>query len=218
MRLPAVLTLALVAGMLSSADDGAGQASPSGRGVRLGPGDAVRMELYPDRAMLAGGGLGSGVPRDFYVDESGHVLLPVAGAVRVEGRDFEEVRAEVERAFAAEFHDALVRLVPLLRISVLGEVRMPGLVPVDPTMTLSDVVAAAGGLTNLADESNIRLMRGGEVVSVSSAQDIVQRRDPLVSGDQIVVGRKSWASQNSPWLIGAAASVLASVLTALLVR
>jgi polysaccharide export outer membrane protein len=152
------------------------------------------------------------------VDETGQVLLPVAGLVHVGGRDFADVRGEVERAFATEYRDALVRLVPLLRISVLGEVRVPGLVPVDPTMSLSDVIAAAGGLTELADQGGIRHFRGGEVVSVSTVQDVVERADPLLSGDQIVVGRRSWISQNAPWLIGAGASVTAAVLTALLVR
>lgn len=195
-----------------------GAGSAQGPAVRLGPGDAIRLEVYPDRGALPTPALDGVEPRDYQVDENGTVLLPVAGLVRVGGRDFAEVRAEVEGAFAAEYRGALVRLVPLLRISVLGEVRVPGLVPVDPTMSLSDVLAAAGGLTELADQGGIRHIRRGEVVSISSARDVVQRTDPLVSGDQIVVGRRSWISQNAPWLIGAGASVTAAVLTALLVR
>jgi polysaccharide export outer membrane protein len=156
--------------------------------------------------------------RDYDVDSNGQVLLPVAGLVDVGGRDFAEVRTEVERAFAQEFSGALIRLIPLLRISVLGEVRTPGLLPVDPTMAVSDVLAAAGGLTDLASQGDIRLIRNGEAISVTSARDVVGLRASLLSGDQIVVGRRSWVSQNTPFLIGAGASVMAAVLTALLVR
>jgi protein involved in polysaccharide export with SLBB domain len=85
-------------------------------------------------------------------------------------------------------------------------------------MTLSDVLAAAGGLTDLANADDIRLVRRGETLTVTSSEDVVEVRVPLASGDRIVVGRRSWASRNEPFLIGALTSVLASVLTALLVR
>jgi hypothetical protein len=61
-------------------------------------------------------------------------------------------------------------------------------------------------------------VRRGETLTVTSSEDVVEVRVPLASGDRIVVGRRSWASRNEPFLIGALTSVLASVLTALLVR
>jgi protein involved in polysaccharide export with SLBB domain len=197
-------------------------------GLRLGPGDAVRLELFPERGALPPGRFETAArpmqllqtPErlEYEVDSSGQVLLPVAGVVQVSGRTFAEVRREVEQAFHAEFAGALVRLIPLLRIGVLGEVRTPGLLPVDPTMTLSDVLAAAGGLTDLANPDDIRLVRRGETLTVTSAEDMVEVRTPLASGDRVVVGRRSWASRNEPFLIGALTSLVASVLTALLVR
>lgn len=209
----------LVAGLLASTGPAAAQARPVMTGVRLGPGDAIRLEVFPERGVLPVEGIERSQQRlDYDVDSSGRVLLPVAGVVQVAGRDFEEVRAEVERAFATEFSGALIRLIPLLRISVLGEVRTPGLFPVDPTMSVSDVIAAAGGLTDLANQNDIRVIRGDRTASVSSSDNVVELREALLSGDRIVVGRRSWASQNTPWLIGAGASVLASVLTAILVR
>jgi protein involved in polysaccharide export with SLBB domain len=187
-------------------------------GLRLGPGDIVRLEVFPDRGTLPIERLQSNAPLEYDVDSSGRVLLPVAGLIQVSGRDFAEVLLEVERAFADEFASATVRVIPLIRIAVLGEVRAPGLLPVDPTMTLSDVVAGAGGLTEMADQGDIRIVRGSETIVVTSADDVVESSTPLLSGDRIVVGRRSWASQNTPWLLGAGASVLASLLTALLVR
>jgi hypothetical protein len=40
----------------------------------------------------------------------------------------------------------------------------------------------------------------------------------LRSGDQLVVGRRTWLSENLPIFIGAAASVAAAAVTSLIVR
>jgi polysaccharide export outer membrane protein len=199
--------------------------------VRLAPGDAVRLEVFeslsvgtrstdvpvPSSLRPAPETLG-GAPLEFPVDASGWVLLPVAGRVRVAGRPFEEVRVEVERAYAAEFTDAAIRLTPLIRVAVLGEVRTPGLLPVDPTMTFADVLAAAGGLTDLANRKDVRLVRSDGTLVLSDASEIVLVDVPLRSGDRIVVGHRSWLSANLPFVVGAGASVVASILTALIVR
>jgi protein involved in polysaccharide export with SLBB domain len=192
--------------------------------VRLQPGDAVRLEVFPSLTRsvpvsaepTAGTTVGQAL--DFAVDAEGRVLLPVVGMVQVVGRPFSEVRREVERAYAAEYTDAAVRLTPLLRIAVLGEVRQPGLLPVDPTMTFADVLAAAGGLTDVANRKDIRLVRADGTLVLSDAKDVVGVAVPLRSGDRIVVGHRSWLSANLPFVLGAGASVVASLLTALIVR
>jgi polysaccharide export outer membrane protein len=217
MRFARSVLLVLIA-LSARPGSAAAQQERSSVEVRLGPGDAIRLEVFPERGALPVEGFEGRERLDYDIDSSGRVLLPVAGVVQVEGRPFQDVRDEVERAFAREFRGALVRLIPLLRISVLGEVRTPGLLPVDPTMSVSHVLAAAGGLTDLANQGDIRLIRDGRTLSVSSAEQVVEVREALRSGDQIVVGRRSWTSQNTPWLIGAGASVLAAVLTALIVR
>jgi hypothetical protein len=47
------------------------------------------------------------------------------------------------------------------------------------------------------------------------ANDLAGR---LRSGDQIVVGRRSWIHENAPIVVGAVASVLAAATTGLIVR
>ena len=224
-RSTAVLVLFAVAGPARA------QTRSADEEVRLAAGDAVRLEVFeslslgtratdaptPNTLRPAREALG-GAPLEFQVDASGRVLLPVAGMVQVAGRPFGDVRHEVESAYAAEFTDAVVRVTPLIRVAVLGEVRTPGLLPVDPTMRLADVVAAAGGLTDLANRKDVRLVRSDGTLVRSDANDIVAIGVQLRSGDRIVVGRRSWLSANMPFVIGAGASVVASVLTALIVR
>ncbi|MEQ8329170.1 MAG: SLBB domain-containing protein [Longimicrobiales bacterium] len=185
--------------------------------VVLRPGDAVRLEFLPERAALPGPEA-PGAGRVYAVDDEGVVLLPVAGRVQVGGRPFSAVRAEVTSAFAREFVEGFVRLTPLLRVAVLGEVRTPGLVSADPTMALADVLAAAGGLTQSADRQGVRLVRTGSADVVVPADELASVGIALRSGDRVVVPRRSWVAENSGFLLGAGASVVAAVLTALIVR
>jgi protein involved in polysaccharide export with SLBB domain len=89
---------------------------------------------------------------------------------------------------------------------------------VDPTQTVGDLLATAGGLGPDANRKKIALLRDGHVVIArvdpsSSIPDIA-----LQSGDQIVVARRSWVGENTPVFIGALASVAVAAVTTLIVR
>ena len=178
------------------------------RSVRLRPGDAVFLEVR-DEPTLVGA---------YRLDDAGRVLLPLVGLIQAGGRDFDDVRKEVETAYAGELHDRDLRLTPLMRVSVLGEVRSPGLYDIDPTMTLGDLVAKAGGFGSEANRDRIDLVRGGAVVARVSQAGLAAFAQPLVSGDQIVLGRQSWAQRNSGALIGSAGSLVVAVVTGLILR
>jgi polysaccharide export outer membrane protein len=202
----------------AAASAAAGQASFSQEAMHLGPGDLVRVEAFLARSASDSVGIGAAGAGEYMVDVQGFALLPLVGMLQVAGRPFQQVRIAIEEAYAREFVDARVRVTPLVRIALLGEVRLPGLLPVDPTMTLADVVAAAGGLNPTADRRDIRLVRGDETVVVAAERELAALTVPLRSGDRIVVGRRSWLSENLPFVLGAGASVVAAVLTAVIVR
>jgi polysaccharide export outer membrane protein len=176
--------------------------------LRLRPGDGVRLAVR-DEPTLSG---------DFPVVEPGRVLLPEIGLVDVSGRPFSAVQAEVRAGFGRILVDREVVLVPLVRVAVLGEVRQPGLFPVDPSQTIADVLASAGGVTDAGSTGGVDLVRGGRTTRVRIAPGGAGLAERLQSGDQIVVGRRSWLHENVPIVIGAAASVLAAATTGLIVR
>lgn len=155
---------------------------------------------------------------EYRVDEGGRVLLPLVGLIDVAGREFDAVRRDVEAAYGHELHDREIRLTPLMRVAVLGEARQPGLYQIDPTMTLSDVVARAGGFGPEASRNRIELVRDGAVVAVIGESSLHGFAQPLVSGDQVVVGRQSWAQRNSGALIGSTASLFVALVTGLILR
>jgi len=109
-----------------------------GDSLRLGPGDRIRVEVAGD-SVLSG---------DFDVDSEGTVLVPLIGLTAAVNLPFGEVARDIVDGFNRELVDPLVRVIPLLRVSVLGEVRIPGLYWVDPTMTLAEVLAGSGGPTD----------------------------------------------------------------------
>ena len=204
--LPAGLALALVLAVPAVLT--AQEPLPGADSLRLRPGDALRLEVgnEPD---LNG---------DFSLDASGAVLLPVVGLVRVEGLSAQALGQAIQAAFSRQIVDAAVRVTPLLRISVLGEVRRPGLFPVDPTMTLRDLIATAGGLAETADARDVRLLRGGATVTYSLADGGGVWTVPLRSGDRVEVGRRGWVADNLPLLVGATSSVTVALITALILR
>jgi protein involved in polysaccharide export with SLBB domain len=91
-------------------------------------------------------------------------------------------------------------------------------VPADPTYTLADVLAAAGGLTPDGDAGRITLLRDGESTRFSLNDGSVLLARRMMSGDQVVVARRSWIARNMNVLVGAAASALAAAVTSLILR
>jgi polysaccharide export outer membrane protein len=202
----AVLPITASAQMTAAAGGAAEASAAPAAAYRLRAGDAVRL-LVRDEPELGG---------EYAVLEDGTVPLPLIGLVQVGGMAFGEVVERVRAAYAAELVDAMVVLQPLIRVRVLGEVRVPGLYLVDATFGLRDVLAQAGGAGPSAAPDRVVLMRGGAAVTYelesAAAQHVLQ------PGDEIVVPRRGWVRENMPILVGAGTSVLAAALTALLVR
>lgn len=204
------LLLPIAAALLLGAGAGsvAAQALDSPDELRLRAGDLVRI-MIKDEPTLSG---------DFPVNDDGRILVSMAGLVEVAGRRFGDVRAELHVTYAEQLVDPVIVITPLVRIAVLGEVRRPGVFPVDPSHSLADVLATVGGLTPLGHEGRISLVRDGEVVATRLSPGADMLAVPLRSGDQIVVGRLGWWRENMPVLVGAAASVAAAAITSFIIR
>jgi polysaccharide biosynthesis/export protein len=196
------VTLLLLAPLSALAQSGS-SAPP----LRLRPGDAVRLQVR-DEPELSG---------EFRLDEAGQVMLPLIGLVPVAGRDFTEVRREVVAGYDRELTLTEVSLTPLIRIAVLGEVTKPSLSPVDPTYTLVDLLALAGGLTPAANRDRSLIVRDGAETELS-ADDELTLAQQLRSGDQIIVGKRGWVAENMALLLSAGTSLIVAVATTLILR
>lgn len=109
---------------------------------KLGPGDIVRIAVYnsPDLTTEA------------EIAQNGTIGFPLIGAVKIGGL----TRAEAEKTissrlakggFVSKAHvNMLVTQYRSQQVSVIGEVNKPGKYPINQTVTLTDVIAMAGGI------------------------------------------------------------------------
>lgn len=183
---------------------GIGSFTATGPVDPLRPGDVVRLRIWrePD---LSG---------DFPVDENGVVMLPKLGPTQVTHEPIDRLRAQLVRAYQAYLRDPSIEIIPMRRIPVTGAVRNPGLYTVDPTMTVADALALAGGATPQGKRDRVLLIRGEMSIDTRLSPSEGQTLSPLRSGDQLFVPERSWISRNPGVVIGAV-SATASIIWAI---
>jgi protein involved in polysaccharide export with SLBB domain len=182
-----------------SADTNAGSAT-------LLPGDIVRLRIWrePD---LSG---------DFPVDERGTVVFPKIGPTQVLLMTTDSLKQVLVTTYAQYLRDPAIEVTFLRRVTVLGAVKNPGLYPVDPTMTVSDAVALAGGALPNGRPHNFELRRSGQRIDVDFNLTTPIGHTPIRSGDEIYVPERSWLSRNGPLVIGASITAVAIVVSAII--
>jgi polysaccharide export outer membrane protein len=168
----------------ASAPDPASITSDSANSLH--PGDLIRLRIWrePD---LSG---------DFPVDPAGSVVLPKLGPVVVTRQAPDALRAKLIAAYQVYLNHPAIDVMFLHRVQVLGAVRNPGLYPVDPTMTLGDALALAGGVTTDGNPNKLALVRDGVKVYRNLSHGVRVADSHLRSGDQIFVPERSWISRN----------------------
>lgn len=192
--------LILLAAVLLSASNAHAQEAPIAGNpdqMVLRAGDLLQVRIWrePD---LSG---------DIFVDETGVATFPMLGERHVAGVPFGELRDSLLSDYARELRNPSIVIVPLRRVYVLGEVNVPGLKSVDPTVSLAGVVALAGGANPQGDLRKIRIIRDGLVLFDEIAADRALSEIDLRSGDQIFVGRRSWFDRNSTFVVSALLSI-----------
>ena len=109
-----------------------------------------------------------------------------------------ELNAKVSSHLARYFRDSSVKVTPLIRVAVVGQVRAPNFYYTTVDVLLSDMIVKAGGPAIGADWlGNVTIRRGAE--TIWSAKDtrtamtdgISLERLSLRAGDEIYVDEKS---------------------------
>lgn len=160
--------------------------------ITLRPGDLLRIQVWREPDLQG----------EFQVDMDGVVILPLIGEKRVTGIPVRRLREMLIEDYRVHLRNPSINITPLRRIHVLGSVRQAGMYPVDPTVTLADAVALAGGTVEGGDLRRIRIVRRGVVLRERAAAGETLREVDLHSGDQIYVERRPWIQRNGATIIG----------------
>jgi polysaccharide export outer membrane protein len=145
----------------------------------------------PGNSGISSGG-GSSADATFQVEEDGNVALPVIGHVQVEGLTRVEATKKIEDLYRAVLlKDPIIELKIInLKVTILGEIKAQGNYPlIKDRTTLVEMIGEAGGLTDRANESDVRIIRGtknspevkqfdlGDISSISDPAAILHNGD-----------------------------------------
>jgi protein involved in polysaccharide export with SLBB domain len=171
----------------------------------LQPGDLIRLKIWrePD---LSG---------DYRVDETGTATFPKIGQLPLSRLSTDSLKSLLVSGYADFLQNPSIEVTFLRRINVLGEVNSPGLYDIDPTMTVSDVLAMAGGISPEGDAKKIELVRRGDDRTVKLSRESRLTKVTLRSGDQLRVPQRSWLARNGT-VVAAGITGAALIVTAVI--
>lgn len=179
----------------------------------LRSGDVLKISVFRDKELSG----------EYPIDARGYVQIPGLGVIKAAGLEPTDVTdrlrlALIERGFARPE----ISVQPLIRVSVLGEVRSPNVYPIDPGTSLLQLLTVAGGPTDRARLQDTRVIREGRAFHVdmeSALRGSAAGRVVLYSNDVVVVGRKRGLTTENLGLTLTGASLILAILNiAFLVR
>jgi len=151
----------------------------------LRPGDAVKIAVFRDTELTG----------EYLIDSRGQLQIPGLGVIQAAGLDPDQLKTSIRQALIQlGTTNPQISVQPLVRVSVLGEVRAPALYPVDPGISLIQLLTIAGGPTPNANLRRTRVVREGRVFEVdleSALTGSASGRVVLYSNDVVVVPKKT---------------------------
>jgi polysaccharide export outer membrane protein len=164
----------------------------------LVPGDLIRINIWREPDLTG----------EFLVQEDGTAVLPRIGPVNVTGYTPATLKQNLVTEYSKTLINPSIEVVVLRRILITGEVGGEGVYPVDPTMSLVEVLALAGGPAASAKKDEVILVRDGREIEIDLDDPIAVRDVALRSGDQLVVPRANTWIRNWQVMLGVISSTI----------
>jgi polysaccharide export outer membrane protein len=154
---------------------------------RLGAGDKLRVEVYGEQQLS----------QSLQVRPDGKITLPLVGDAAAAGRTAIELRDAVTTSLKEYITNPVVTVIVVeataAQVYIIGEVAAPGAQVMQGPMTVLQALAQAGGLKEFADRGDIRVLRKGNLGTLTipfNYKDAIKGRiEPvyLQPGDTVVV-------------------------------
>jgi polysaccharide biosynthesis/export protein len=120
---------------------------------RLGPDDVIEVSVYQEKE------LSTTVP----VRPDGKISVPLIGEMPASGKTAIELQKDIAEKYGRFISDpsvtVVVKEINSPKVSVLGEVKTPGIYKIKDRATVLDVIALAGGLTEYAKKDKVTVIR-----------------------------------------------------------
>jgi polysaccharide export outer membrane protein len=164
-------------------------ADPGTSHYLIGPTDLLQIYVWKEPDLT----------RDISVMPDGNITFPLIGEIQAKGRTVEELKKTIteklENYITAPEVTVIVNESRSRRIYTLGKLNSPGPYPLQPDMTVLQVLSTAGGFAEWADEKNIWIIRreGGKEVQIRFnykayiSGDNIEQNILLKPNDTIVV-------------------------------
>lgn len=133
-------------------------------------------------------------PETFQVDDDGTIALPNLGHVPIAGLTRQEATKKIEDLYKKDVNEVLIELkITNLKVTVFGEIKNQGNYPLtkDKT-TVIELIGEAGGITEKANEKDVKIIRGqtsNPLIIPVDLSDIRSIANPILlqSGDVIYI-------------------------------
>jgi polysaccharide export outer membrane protein len=126
-----------------------------GSEFRLGPDDVIEVFVWKEAELST----------TVVVRPDGKVSLPLIGELPTSGKTAVELQKEIATKLSQYVTqpvvNVMVKEVNSAKVSVLGEVRTPGVYKIKDRATVLDAIALAGGFTEYAKRSKVTIIRPG---------------------------------------------------------
>jgi polysaccharide export outer membrane protein len=124
-----------------------------GSEFRLGPDDVIEVFVWKEPELST----------TVVVRPDGKVSLPLIGELPTSGKTAVELQSEIGQKLTQYISNPVVNVmvkeVNSAKVSVLGEVKTPGIYKIKDRATVLDVIALAGGFTEYAKRSKVTIIR-----------------------------------------------------------
>jgi polysaccharide export outer membrane protein len=153
------------------------------------PGDILRIVVWGQEAYSG----------EYQIDERGILEYPVVGELDTRDLTVAELRDRIRHGLETIFNSPFVTVRPQFRMAVLGRVERPGLYVVDPTVSVLDLVAMAGGAAPGGNLNGVKLRRDGAELRLALEGGIkghTLQEIGVRSGDQIIVPRRFFTRED----------------------
>jgi protein involved in polysaccharide export with SLBB domain len=185
-----LLTLFLVPFSLEAAREGSAKAGVS-RNYKIGVGDLLQIEVYDEKDLT----------KEVRVLTDGYISFPLLGSIEAAGRSVTQLEKYITKLLAAKYlvnPQVTVFVKEFSSVFVFGEVRKPGSFPLYGRMTVFEAVTLAGGFTEVANPSKVKVVRmepsGKEIGFEVDVKQITEKGDTsgdveLEANDRVIVPR-----------------------------